>query len=221
MPCWPSGAGDYLAGVLSTTLSRAHGSKPAFLVLTDASKWCGLVGVLAVLGVICALRRPDRAQLAIVTVLAASGLLVPLNQARLHTTTSLFKQVDFGVWFAAAAAGFAIAHVFGAGRRVWLRAGAAWLAGTLAVVLAGTVGRTQAEQLLPGMAQFHSDNGGLRSLTREYPGNYLAEDYSVPAYYLESSIPWQRWSQTWNFTYPSPNDAPAPVRRSGVPGGYR
>jgi hypothetical protein len=45
----------------------------------------------------------------------------------------------------------------------------------------------------------------LHPLTREYPGNYLAENYSIPAYYLESSVPWQRWSQTWNFTYSSPN----------------
>ena len=109
------GGPDYLSGVLSTTLSRAHGNNPASLILADAAKWCGLICVLAGLGVICALRRHDRAQLAIVTVLAAAGLLVPLNQARIHTTTSLFKQVDFGVWFAAAAAGFAIAHAFGAG----------------------------------------------------------------------------------------------------------
>ena len=60
----------------------------------------------------------------------------------------------------------------------------------------------------------------MRPLTRQYPGNYLAEDYNVPAYYLESSIPWQRWSQTWYFTYRA-RDAPAAVRRGGVPGGYR
>jgi hypothetical protein len=199
------GGGDYLAGVLFTTLARAHGSKSALVIATDASKWCGLVCLLAAAGVICALRRSDRAQLAIVTVLAASGLLVPFNQARIHTTTSLFKQVDFGVWFAAAAAGFAIAHVFGAGRRVWLRAGAAWLAGTLAVVLAGTVGRSQASSFFRGWPNSAPIMAVLRPIAHDHPGNYLAEDYTVPAYYLESSVPWQRWSQTWNFTYSAPN----------------
>jgi len=194
----------YLSGVLSTTLSRAVGSKPASLVLVDASKWCGLVCVLAGLGVISALRRHDRVQLVIVSVLAASGVLVPLNQARIHTTTSLFKQVDFGVWFAAAAAGFAIAQIFGAGRRMWLRTGAAWLAGTLAVVLAGAAGRTQASNFFQEWPNSAQTIATLRTLTRVYPGNYLAEDYNVPAYYLENSVPWQRWSKTWYFNYTSP-----------------
>jgi hypothetical protein len=195
----------YLSGVLSTTLSRAAGSKPASLVLFDAAKWCGLVCAIAGLGVICALRRHDRVQLLIVTVLAVSGTLVPLNQARIHTTTSLFKQVDFGVWFAAAAAGFAIAQISGAGRRMWLRVGAASLAGILAVALAGAVGRTQASNFFQEWSNSTQTTAVLRSLTRTYPGNYLAEDYNVPAYYLENSIPWQRWSQTWYFTYTPPN----------------
>jgi hypothetical protein len=198
------GGPDYLSGVLFTTLSRAHGSNPASLILTEAAKWSGLICVLAGLGVICALRRNDRAQLAVVTVLAAAGLLVPLNQARIHTTTSLFKQVDFGIWFAAAAAGFAIAHLFGAGRRKWLRVGAAFLAGAAAVVLTGTVGRTQASNFFREWPNSTQTTAELRYLTGIYPGNYLAEDYNVPAYYLENSIPWQRWSQTWTFTYPSP-----------------
>jgi 4-amino-4-deoxy-L-arabinose transferase-like glycosyltransferase len=195
------GGPRYLTGVLSTTLARAAGSTPASTVLIDASKWCGLVCAIAGLGVICALRRHDRTLLLIVTVLAVSGTLVPLNQARIHTTTSLFKQVDFGVWFAAAAAGFAIAQFFVAGRRMWLRAGAGWLAGILAVALAGTAGLTQAGRFFQEWPSSTGEVAVLRSLTRAYTGNYLAEDYAVPAYYLENSIPWQRWSQTSNIIY--------------------
>ena len=214
----------YLSGVLSTTLSRAAGSKPASLILEDAAKWCGLVCVLAALGVICALRRHHRAQLLIVSVLAASGVLVPLNQARIHTTTSLFKQVDFGVWFAAAAAGFAIAQVFGSGKRMWLRGGAAALAGVLAVGLAGALGGTQASGFFADWPNSTQEVAVLRSLTREYPGNYLAEDYNVPAYYLQSSIPWQRWSQTWYFTYQSPGThrllSGGPAYQAAIDDGY-
>ena len=43
--------------------------------------------------------------------LAAAGLLVPLEQARIHTTTSLHKHVDFGAWLAAPAAGYALAQL--------------------------------------------------------------------------------------------------------------
>ena len=34
-----------------------------------------------------------------------------------------------------------------------------------------------------------------------YPGNFLAEDYDIPAYYLERTVPWRRWSDTWYFSY--------------------
>jgi 4-amino-4-deoxy-L-arabinose transferase-like glycosyltransferase len=214
----------YLSGVLSTTLSRAAGSKPASLVLFDAAKWCGLVCAIAGLGVICALRRHDRVQLLIVTVLAVSGTLVPLNHARIHTTTSLFMQVDFGVWFAAAAAGFAIAQASGAGRRMWLRGGAASLAGILAVALAGAAGRIQASNFFQEWPNSTQTTAVLRSLTRAHPGNYLAEDYDIPAYYLENSIPWERWSQTWYFTYTRPNAqglvSGAAAYRAAIDDGY-
>jgi len=174
------------------------------LVLADASKWCGLVCALAALGVICALRRADRGHLVTVIVLAVSGTLVPLDQALLHNTASLFREADLGAWFAAPAAGFAIARMFGAGRRMWLRAGAAALAGLLAVAVAGTTGRAQASRYFQAWPNSAATIAALRSLTREYPGNYLAEDYGVPAYYLEGTIAWPRWSQTWYFTYADP-----------------
>ena len=36
---------------------------------------------------------------------------------------------------------------------------------------------------------------------RAHPGNYLAEDYDVEAYYLRADVPWQRWSSTYYFRY--------------------
>jgi hypothetical protein len=41
----------------------------------------------------------------------------------------------------------------------------------------------------------------LRPLVREYPGNYLVEDYDVFGYYLRNQVPWQAWSNTWYFAY--------------------
>lgn len=195
----------YLSGVLSAAVSRTSGSKPADLVFLDTWKWCGLVCVIAGLGVVYALRRRDRVQLTIVAVLAASGVLVPLDEVRLHTATSLFRQVDFGAWFAAAAAGFAIAQLSGTGRRTWLRVGAASLAGAAAVVFAGIAGRPQASSFFQGWPNSAQTTAALRPLIQEHPGNFLAEDYNVPAYYLENSVSWQQWSQTWYFTYTSPN----------------
>jgi hypothetical protein len=42
----------------------------------------------------------------------------------------------------------------------------------------------------------------LRSAVHSHPGNYLAEDYDVEAYYLRAAVPWQRWSSTYYFRYP-------------------
>ena len=43
-----------------------------------------------------------------------------------------------------------------------------------------------------------------------HPGNYLAEDYDVEAYYLRADVPWPRWSSTYYFSYPgAPPGAPS------------
>ena len=196
----------YLAGVLYTTVSRSSGGSPARLVLADSWKWVGLVCIIAVAAVIlCVLQRHDRVQVFILTVLAASSVLAPLNQARIHTTTSLSKHVDFGAWFAAAAAGYAISRLAQIGRWKSLHLVLTAFVLIMITVPVGITGRTQASEIFhewPNSARLIAE---LNSLTRHYPGHYLAEDYDVPAYYLESTIPWQRWSSTWYFTYISPH----------------
>jgi hypothetical protein len=57
----------------------------------------------------------------------------------------------------------------------------------------------------------------LRSLTAMHPGNYLAEDYDVPTYYLEKTTTWQQWSGTWYFKY----SAPGARRALTGPAAYR
>ena len=100
-----------------TTLARAAGDNSPLLVLKDSWEWAGTVCTLAWIGVILSPRRSGRGQAALVTVLAVAGLLVPLKQARIHTTTSLHKHVDFGAWLAAAAAGYALAQLSRIGQR--------------------------------------------------------------------------------------------------------
>lgn len=198
----------YLAGALYTTVSRAAGTSPPLQVFADAWKWVGLVCVIAGVGVIlCALRRRDRVQVMLLMVLAASGILAPLNQARIHTATSLSKHVDFGAWFAAAAAGYAIAQLSQIGPRRVVRFAVAGLVLIAAALPAEIMGRAQASEIFhewPNSARLTAD---LRSLTRVYQGHYLAEDYDVPAYYLESDIFWQRWSGTGYFNYTPPGTA--------------
>ena len=133
-------------------------------------------------------------------VLATAGVLVSANQARIHTATSLSKHVDFGAWFAAVAAGYLLARLYRASRRMPLRAFAG-LAVCGALVPSGVIGRAQGAGFFQAWPNTTQVTQTLGSLTRSHPGNYLAEDYDVPAYYLENEITWQRWSNTWYFTY--------------------
>jgi hypothetical protein len=214
----------YVSGVLSTTLARIPGDKPMLLILKDAADWTGLIWVISLLGLVMSRRRMSRIQLITAAVLTAAGFLVPLDQARIHTTTSLFKQVDFGAWFAACAAGFALAQLSRLGGQRWLRIAVVALAGALTIAFAGISGRAQASRFFGEWPNSAQSTAALRSLVNKYPGNILAEDYNVPAYYLEGSIPWQRWSQTWYFSYQDPTAGKvrtgAAAFRAAIDAGY-
>jgi hypothetical protein len=136
--------------------------------------------------------------------LAAAGLLAPLNQARIHTTTSLSKHVDFGAWFAAAAAGYAIAKLSTVSRYKLVHAATAVLSTAAVVIPIGFIGWQQAGNFFQAWPDSAEVAKILRTVTASHPGNYLAEDYDVAAYYLENSITWHQWSNTWYFSYIRP-----------------
>jgi putative flippase GtrA len=196
------GGSPYFTGLLSTTVSRAVGGNPASVVLTDASRWIGIACIPAAISVLVVLaRRRDRVQAAIVGLLAVSGVLAPLNQARIHTTTSLSKHVDFGAWFAAIAAGFLIMQFARISRRRWAGAVLALLASAAVLVPAAVVGRTQSGYFFQTWPNSSQVTYRLQSLTRQHQGHYLTEDYDVPAYYLQDHVAWWQWSDTWFFAY--------------------
>jgi 4-amino-4-deoxy-L-arabinose transferase-like glycosyltransferase len=196
------GGSAYVAGVQYTTTSRAAGSASASLVLTDAARWVWIPCVIAVAGVaLSILSRRSRATTWIVLVLATAGFLVPLEQARIHTTVSLVKQVDFGAWFAAIAAGYTVAWLSGLSRRAWLRAAFALPVLAAAAYPAWRTGPAQAETAMQGWADSSQMTTMMKPLVSEYPGRYLVEDYDVFGYYLGSKVPWQDWANTWYFTY--------------------
>jgi hypothetical protein len=198
------GGPEYLAGLEFSTVARADGTSGPGLILADSARWVGAIVVLAAVGAAAGWWRRQRGWL--LAALAVAGLLVPANQARIHTTVSLVKHVDFGAWFACVAAGYAISLLTGRWRRQ-LRRGLAAVA--LAAVITGPAGA-------PGRAQAMSFEGSwpdttrvvatLRHLVREYPGPYLAEDQQVMGYYLEDELPWQAWTDTWYLAYKAPGD---------------
>ena len=101
------GGPSYLHGILFTTLARQSGRVSPDSVLRDSALWVGLILVIALRGLVIA--DSTRVRLICAT-LAAAVVLAPLEQARIHTQTSLDKHVAFGAWFGAMAAGYVLAR---------------------------------------------------------------------------------------------------------------
>ena len=192
-----AGGRDYWLGITTSTLARPAASIPAATILQRAYVWTSLIMVLAVLGAVLGARSEVHGKL-LPSVLAAAGLLVPLEQARLHTTVSLQKHVVFGAWFAAIAAGYAMARL----SRV--DPGHGWAAVMALPIAASTLfgSMGQAAFLYGTWPNSAGIINLIRSAVHSHPGNYLAEGYDVEAYYLRTIVPWQRWSSTYYFSYP-------------------
>ena len=213
-----AGGSSYRAGIGQTTLGRVAGNDPPLSVLADAWSWTGVVIVLAICGVIIsAARRRWGIQTWLLLVLAAAGLLGPLEQARLQTLDSLNKHVGLGAWFAAIAAGFAVDRFIAAapaGRSRALTAGACVVALAFPVALGASQSRTFATDW-PNASSFIAI---FRPLADHGSGHLLVEDASIARYYLPAGAQWQRWSSTRNIVLPSGANTGGPSSTAGVTG---
>ena len=166
-------------------------------VLHSAYVWTSLILVLAVLGAVLASRSEARGKL-LPAVLAAAALLVPAEQARLHTTVSLQKHVVFGAWFAAIAAGYAMARL----SRV--DPGSGW-APVMALPIAastlfGSMG--QAASLYAGLAQRRRCRRRPRvSESSPIPATTWPKTMTLRPTTCAAEVPWQHWSSTYYFSY--------------------
>jgi len=195
-----AGGHDYWLGVTTSTLARPAADSPVSSVLHDAYVWTSLVLVLAALGVWLSARgRPGShpGGRFLPAVLLAAALLVPAEQARLHTTVSLQKHVVFGAWFAAIAAGYALARLSRVDR------GYGWMAVMALPIAAATVFGSlgQAHFLHRDWPDATAVVKALRPEVRAHPGPYLAEDDDVEAYYLRTEVRWQNWSSTYYYRF--------------------
>jgi hypothetical protein len=191
-----AGGHQYWLGITTSTLSRPGSGVPVTTVVQQAYVWTSLILVLAAIGAVLASRGEARARF-LPAVLLAAALLAPAEQARLHTTVSLQKHVVFGAWFAAIAAGYAMA------RFSRVDPGRGWAAVLALPILASTLfgSMGQATALYRVWPDSASLTSVLRSAVGSHPGQYLAEDYDVEAYYLRAEVPWPRWSSTYYLSY--------------------
>jgi hypothetical protein len=139
-------------------------------------------------------------------------VLVPLEQARIHTLTSLNKHVDFGAWFAAVAAGYAADLVIR-----WTRFRPAQLTATTAcicvLVPAARLGLLQAEAIFRTWPNSTVLVARLQTILPATRGPILDDNNrAVPAYYLASEgSEWWRWSNNSSLRLPHGKSISVPV----------
>jgi hypothetical protein len=195
------GGHTYVKGLLFSTLARASGTSSALLVLGDSWRWVGGIAVMAAVAIIVSCIWEPRVKSWTCTLLGGAILLAPLEQARIHTTVSLQKHVDFGAWFAALAVGYAITRgVPAAGR--WSRIPVLVALALMALTFSVYVSVPQAAGLYQGWISSSRQVAALKPWVGH--GNVLAEDYFIYAYYLEGTVRPQQWYNTWKFTYADP-----------------
>ena len=164
-----------------------------------------LTAVLAVVGaLIMSRKRGDWPTLALMWLLAIAIFLAPVDQARLHTTVSLFKHLAFGSWFGLVAAGYALAAVgtYVAQRLSARQHSRALLqvplaACALIAMCGGILGYAVAGNSYSAWQNSSSMVAALKRLNHS-GANFLTEDYTVPAYYLWQTVP---TSQIWSPHY--------------------
>jgi hypothetical protein len=200
----------YAEGISFSTLSRVSGTDTAGSIMMMSARWVGITALLGVVGaavITHAWRHWPTTLLA--WTLAGAAFLASAEQARIHTYVSLFKHVGYGAWFASAAGGYLLAALPRAAGRarsagVSVRRSAWWLrAAVTAAVLAGTVGVLIVDAQYQGWPDSRGLTAAIHRLGKP-GGNYLAEDYDVPAYYLRHSVGWAQWSDTFYFGYTDP-----------------
>jgi hypothetical protein len=196
----------YLRGLAVTTLGRHSGSFPAPGILFLSGKWLWPVALLAALGVLAAVTARCEPQVAaLVIVLAAAVLLAPVEQARIHTYTSLFKHGAYGAWFGCAAAGYALAALSRVVPQV--KTIAAFRAGVVMTAVA-------ALPAIPAAGQQYSwPNsallvGQLQRIIAAYPGPVLADDGGdLLHFYLGRQVGAMPVVGTWYISYRHPGEA--------------
>jgi 4-amino-4-deoxy-L-arabinose transferase-like glycosyltransferase len=197
-----AGGAAYRHGLDTTTLTRQAGSDSISFLLYASFQWIGVVALLAGLGAVAAVTARQGRPFAVLTcVLAAAVLLVPIEQARIHTYTSMFKHDDYGAWFGSAAAGYALAAL----ARLVPRAKAlpAFQAG-LAAALVAVLPAVPIATARYGWPDTSTAIARLRSIVARHPGPIMADDgQSLLNYYLGNEVRRDPITGNWYYAYTS------------------
>jgi 4-amino-4-deoxy-L-arabinose transferase-like glycosyltransferase len=197
------GGSAYWQGITTTTLERPQGTDQVVYLLVVSGKWVGLVALLAIFGTIAtACNGLGRVSTILSGILAAAVFLVPAEQARIHTYTSLFKHVGFGGWFACIPAGYAIACLARAAPRA--KAAYAVRVGIALVCVAAipSISWAKSHYGWPNTSQLIPE---MRAVLASTHGPILADDRgNILDYYLPGETADRQVLGTFFFAYDDP-----------------
>jgi 4-amino-4-deoxy-L-arabinose transferase-like glycosyltransferase len=191
-------------GVRFTTLTRSAGTSPVPGVLYVSGTWVGAVAVLAVLGAVTAGYASCRAQRALAWILAGAVFLAPVEQARIHTVTSLFKHVDFGAWFGCIIAGYALAALARAVPAA--KASAAGIVSSCAVLLAAIAGVSIASSHFAGWPNSSKMISVIQPVITKTGCPCLLASDNLIDYYLPEQTWQDQLTTVYYFRYPDSAD---------------
>ena len=115
--------------------------------------------------------------------LTLAVILAPLEQARIGTLTSLQKHVDFGAWFGAIVAGYAMAWMADYNRRK------GWRLAAVALPFVLIVGLFQSSAMFRAWPDMSSAMPVTATVALHNPGKCLASENEVISYYLPHQVP--------------------------------
>jgi Dolichyl-phosphate-mannose-protein mannosyltransferase len=212
------GGSRYWHGVQVTTVTRAPAQDSVLTVFGNSLAWTGFIAVIAVCGAVAGwISHPGSARAWLLTLLAAAIVLVPAEQAGLHSLASLNKHGDQGAWFAAIAAGYALERFITAAPAGRMRVITA-VGCVVALCYPATLGAQQSRAFATQWPNSTAIVDILRPLVNNSSGRLLVEDPSIAEYYLRTGSQWQRWSSTRNIVRPGGSPTGGPSAKAGVVG---
>ncbi|HKV58965.1 MAG TPA: glycosyltransferase family 39 protein [Ktedonobacteraceae bacterium] len=185
-----------LHAVIASTTSRDVIVKTAPLFLIQyIVTLAGVAFALGLLGLLLGGRR----RLLTGLLLFGSSLLVPVYHIYEGELISLHKHLAFSMLFITPLAGFAVARIIN--YRHHLSFGRYWLAGLALCLISFSSGVSQAQTLYGAWASSTNMISAMQTQVRLGSGRYMAEDFDVCRYYLQSDTDLWQWSSLDFFEY--------------------
>lgn len=212
----------YLTGIAATTLARPPGGASTMAVIQTFWPYLKILAPLAVAGAVaCFLVSRKLGDRLLMLLLLATGLVAPLNQIRIRTSTSLDKHEDFAAWFLAIAAGYGLSVLIGGS---FMRRGAALAAGLAAIGGSAVIGLPIART----GDDYWPNTGKVLAMTRPLvartDGEILFQNPSVLDYYIGPEYGWgtiwKRISGEDSLRLPSGRTTDVSTTGTGIPGPF-